>query len=315
MYVRWCFEMSQNAHIERFKDVSNSSRVRGEGHDYHWAVEGDMGHHLKAELLEERVSEPLDFLKAKSVGLVEAIAENVLSQPSVSTQPPRAELATGNIILTIPAADLCHMDNQESLLSIWNKMMNAIARLAAIRATFTRPQRMVADVQTSNGWMHAGYLVMHHLESMTEMIDVQSLQDNGLCGAIHDLGLRQHQSEREFPPHTTKTNHSRWSVYVNETVLGIPRDKGHNALSLGLRKKRIRDYIENRAQLKDWEVFTSLETYLQLQEAFGWKAFTEIFSEYQNMSELPDDNDSKMNLLAETFSHLVKKNVTPFSKA
>lgn len=36
------------------------------------------GHHLKAELLEERVSEPLDFLKAKSIGLVEAIAENVL---------------------------------------------------------------------------------------------------------------------------------------------------------------------------------------------------------------------------------------------
>ncbi|XP_074681920.1 TRPM8 channel-associated factor 2-like [Strix aluco] len=236
-------------------------------------------------------------------------------QPSVSTQPPRAELATGNIILTVPAADLCHMDNQESLLSIWNKMMNAIARLAAIRATFTRPQRMVADVQIPAGWMHAGYLVMHHLESMTEMIDVQSLQDNGLCGAIRDLSHRQHQSEREFPPHTTKTNHNRWSVYVNETVLGIPRDKGHNALSLGFRKKRIRDYIENRAQLKDWEVFTSLETYLQLQEAFGWEAFTEIFSEYQNMSELPDDNDSKMNLLAETFSHLVKKNVTPFSKA
>lgn len=40
------------------------------------------GHHLKAELLEERVSEPLEFLQAKSNGLVEAIAENVLKYMS-----------------------------------------------------------------------------------------------------------------------------------------------------------------------------------------------------------------------------------------
>lgn len=33
------------------------------------------------------------------------------------------------------------------------------------------------------------------------------------------------------------------------------------------------------------------------------------------MFEIPDDNDSKMNLWAETFSHLVKKNLTPFFKA
>ncbi|NWX39196.1 TCAF factor, partial [Steatornis caripensis] len=238
---------------------------------------------------------------------------------------PWAELATDNIILTVPAADVRHMDNPELLLSIWNKMMNAIARLAAIPATFPRPERMVADVQISHGklpvvtfpagWMHAGYPVLYHLESVPEMVDVLSLQANGLWGAIHELGHNQQQSEWEFPPHTTEATCNLWSVYVNETVLGIPRDKAHNALALELRKKRIQDYIENGAQLKDWEVFTALETYLQLQEAFGWEAFIQIFSEYQNMSEIPDDNDSKMNLWAETFSHLVKKNLTPFFNA
>ncbi|KAM6211134.1 LOW QUALITY PROTEIN: TRPM8 channel-associated factor 2-like [Sarcoramphus papa] len=232
--------------------------------------------------------------------------------PKESLYPaPWAELATENIILTVPAADVCHMDNPESLLSIWNKMMNAIARLAAIPATFPRPERMVADVQISHGWMHGGYPVMHHLESVTEMIDVQSLQANGLWGAIHELGHNQQQSEWEFPPRTAEAICNLWSVYVNETVLGIPRDKAHNALALKLRK-RIQDYIENGAQLKDWEVFTALETYLQLQEAFGWEAFIEIFSEYQNMSQLPD---SKMNVWAETSSWLVKKNWTPFFKA
>ncbi|NXL90449.1 TCAF factor, partial [Alectura lathami] len=231
---------------------------------------------------------------------------------------PWAELATENIILTVPAADVRHMDNPESLLSIWDIMMKAIARLASVPATFPRPERMVADVQISHGnsgWMHAGYPIMLHLKAVAELVDVQSLQANGLWGPIHELGHNQQQPKWEFPPHTTEATCNLWSVYVNETVLGIPRDKAHNALTVELRKKRIQEYIENGAQLKDWEVFTALETYLQLQEAFGWEAFTKIFSEYQSMSDVPDDNDSKMNLWAETFSSLVKKNLAPFFEA
>lgn len=33
------------------------------------------------------------------------------------------------------------------------------------------------------------------------------------------------------------------------------------------------------------------------------------------MPELPDDDDSKMNLRAETFSYLIRRNLTPFFKA
>ncbi|XP_055664625.1 TRPM8 channel-associated factor 2-like [Falco peregrinus] len=225
---------------------------------------------------------------------------------------PWAELATEDIILTVPAADVHHMNNPASLLSICNKMMYAIARLAVIPATFPRPERMVADVHISHGWMHAGNPVMHHLKSVTEVVGVRSLEANGLWGAIHELGHNQQQSE-QFSPHASKATCSLWSVYMNKTVLGIPKDKAHNALALELRKK-IRDYLENGSQLKYWEVFTALETYLQVQEAFDWEALIKYF-EYQNMSELPDDNDLKMNLWAETFSHLVKKNLTPFFKS
>jgi len=73
-------------------------------------------------------------------------------QSTICQYPPRwAELAMDNIILTVPAADVHHTDNPESLLSIWNMTLNAIARLTAIPATFPRPERMVADVQISHG--------------------------------------------------------------------------------------------------------------------------------------------------------------------
>ncbi|KAM9277698.1 LOW QUALITY PROTEIN: TRPM8 channel-associated factor 2-like [Cariama cristata] len=146
---------------------------------------------------------------------------------------PWAELATENIVLAVPAADVHCVANPESLLSIWNKMMNAITTLAAVSATFPRPERLVADVQIS----HSKYR----------------------CHSL--LGHNQHQSE-DFPPHTAKATCNLWSVYVKETVLGIPREKAHSALALELRKKRIQDYIEKGAQLKNWEVFTVPETYL-----------------------------------------------------
>lgn len=40
-----------------------------------------------------------------------------------------------------------------------------------------------------------------------------------------------------------------------------------------------------------------------------------IFTEYQRMTQIPEDNDSKMNLWAEKFSQQVNKNLAPFFKA
>lgn len=53
----------------------------------------------------------------------------------------------------------------------------------------------------------------------------------------------------------------------------------------------------------------------QLQEAFGWEAFIEIFFKYQEMPYIPRDKALKMNLWVEMFSQQVKKNLAPFFKA
>ncbi|XP_019337677.1 TRPM8 channel-associated factor 2 [Alligator mississippiensis] len=228
---------------------------------------------------------------------------------------PWAELAVDNVILTVPADSVRQIQNPETLLSIWDLSMKAVAELAAIPATFPRPERIVADVQISAGWMHAGYPVMVHLESVTGMTDVQSIKTKGFWGPIHELGHNQQQEGWEFPPHTTEATCNLWPVYVHETVLGIPRDKAHEALKPEKREQRIQNYINNGAQLKGWNSFTALETYLQLQEAFGWEAFIEIFFKYQEMPYIPRDKALKMNLWVEMFSQQVKKNLAPFFKA
>ncbi|XP_030394135.1 TRPM8 channel-associated factor 2-like isoform X2 [Gopherus evgoodei] len=225
---------------------------------------------------------------------------------------PWAELATENIILTVSADSIRHIENPEPLLTLWDQIMMAIAELAAAPAKFPRPERIVTDVQISAGWMHAGYPIMGHLDSVKEMVNVEHMRATGLWGPIHELGHNQQRAGWEFPPHTTEATCNLWSVYVHEKVLGIPRDRAHQALQPQCRKQRITGYLEKGAQLKDWSVWTALETYLQLQEGFGWEPFILLFSDYQKMSNIPKDNPSKMNLWAEKFSRQVNKNLAPF---
>ncbi|XP_025047063.1 TRPM8 channel-associated factor 2 isoform X3 [Alligator sinensis] len=228
---------------------------------------------------------------------------------------PWAELATENLILTVPADNIRHVENPEPLLTLWDQITWAIATLAAAPAKFPRPERIVTDVQISAGWMHAGYPIMGHLDSVKEMVNVEHMRTTGLWGPIHELGHNQQRAGWEFPPHTTEATCNLWSVYVHEKVLGIPRNKAHEALRPACRKERIKGYLEEGAQLKDWSVWTALETYLQLQEGFGWEPFIALFSEYQKILTIPKDNPSKMNMWAQKFSLQVNKNLAPFFMA
>uniref|UniRef100_A0A6J0V0M5 TRPM8 channel-associated factor homolog isoform X1 n=2 Tax=Pogona vitticeps TaxID=103695 RepID=A0A6J0V0M5_9SAUR len=228
---------------------------------------------------------------------------------------PWAELETANIILTVPSDEARKMDDPETLLSTWARMMKAVAELASIPLVFPRPERIVTDVQISAGWMHSGYPVMANVRAIQEIVDVQAFHTKGIWGPIHELGHNQQNRGWNFPPHTTEATCNLWSVYVNETVLNIPRGKAHSELRPDVRKKRIEKYIQEGAQLENFEEFTALEPYLQLQEAFGWEPYKHLFAEYQKMTSVPTDNKSKMNLWAEKFSQAVSKNLAPFFQA
>ncbi|XP_008050580.1 TRPM8 channel-associated factor 2 isoform X2 [Carlito syrichta] len=177
---------------------------------------------------------------------------------------PWGELATDNIILTVPTTNLQALEDPEPVLHLWDKMMQAVARLGAEPFPFRRPERIVADVQISAGWMHSGYPIMCHLESVQELISEAGMRSKGLWGPIHELGHNQQRHGWEFPPHTTEATCNLWSVYVHETVLGIPRAQAHPALSPPKREKRIKDHLGKGAPLCNWNVWTALETYLQV---------------------------------------------------
>uniref|UniRef100_A0A3B4AWN7 Peptidase M60 domain-containing protein n=1 Tax=Periophthalmus magnuspinnatus TaxID=409849 RepID=A0A3B4AWN7_9GOBI len=228
---------------------------------------------------------------------------------------PWAELEFENIILTVPSEVVRSLESPDELAALWDRIMRAIADLAAIPPTFKRKERFVCDVQISHGWMHAGYPIMAHKSPAAEMVSVKHMTTNGLWGPIHELGHNQQRGCWEFPSHTTEATCNLWSVYVHETVLHIPRGKAHEQMVLERRNKRAENYANNGKQLNEWDMWIALETYMQLQETFGWEAFKLVFAAYHNMSGFPSDNKGKMNLYCVIFSETVGMNLTRFFKA
>ncbi|XP_047737003.1 TRPM8 channel-associated factor 2 isoform X2 [Hyalella azteca] len=228
---------------------------------------------------------------------------------------PWAELAADNIILTLPSSFIRDLDDPRPVLQLWNEIMRHVARLSAIPEQFPRPERIVADVQISAGSMHSGYPIMVHDTSAKEMVDLERISSVGLWGFIHELGHNQQNSKWEICPHTTEATCNLWSIYVHEKVLNVPSHRAHGCLAAEKRRQRIEEHVGKGASLSTWHVWTCLETYLQLQEAFGWDAFIEVHRLYHGMEETGSSNESKMNTYAQVFSNQVKKNLAPFFAA
>ncbi|KAM9812995.1 TRPM8 channel-associated factor homolog isoform 1-T2 [Syngnathus typhle] len=228
---------------------------------------------------------------------------------------PWAELEFENIILTVPSDVVRNLDRPDLLAAFWDAIMKGIADLAAKPHKFPRKERFVADVQISYGWMHAGYPIMMHKASANALVNLELAKTEGLWGPIHELGHNQQRDPWEFRPHTTECTCNIWSVYINEEVLGISREKAHGDVTAEKRKKRLEEFVKGGRQLSKWEMWVALETYLQLQERFGWDAFKKVFATYLKITEYPKDNNGKMNLYAETFSKTVGMNLCGFFKA
>ncbi|CAM9353029.1 unnamed protein product [Lampetra fluviatilis] len=228
---------------------------------------------------------------------------------------PWSELACDSLILTVPSEAARGLADPESLMRLWDRMMGAIAYLAAEPHPSARPERIVVDEQISHGWMHAGYPIMVHRGSIPKLLNEEEMRAEGMWGPLHELGHNRQRPAWNFPPHTTEATNNLFAVYVHEEVLGVVRARAHPDLRPAERERRLRDHVDAGSPIGAWTVFTCLETYLQLQEAFGWDPFVQLFGDYQRAASTPSTMEAKMSEWAERFSRCVGRNLGPFFSA
>jgi hypothetical protein len=227
---------------------------------------------------------------------------------------PWAEFVSDSFTFTVPSTSIRTLDDPSALMDMWTSVLNAQADLSGVPHARPRAERFVLDRQISAGWMHSGYPIMGPIAAVDELIDASLVQSVGAWGPFHELG-HNHQWREFVLPGTTEGNVNLWSVHTSETVFGIDRGVAHSALDPAARAQRIADYVAGGADFwADWSVWTALETYLQLQEAFGWQPFSDLFTVYYYT--LPENagltDQENIEAFALEYARIVDRDLGPF---
>lgn len=228
---------------------------------------------------------------------------------------PWAEIASGKIIVTVPSAHIRILDDPEALMRVWDEVADAAADLAARPRDRDRPERFVADVQISAGYMHSGYPIMTHLDAADDMVSVAALR-KGTWGLYHELG-HHHQSADWTFGGTGEVTVNLFSMYIIEKVCNVRHGQTHEAFKN--RERSIGVHLAQGAPFEKWksDPFLALYMYCQLEEAFGWDTFKKVFAEYRDLpkEERPKTDEQKRDQWMVRFSRAVGKNLGPFFQA
>lgn len=229
---------------------------------------------------------------------------------------PWAELESDRFVVTLPSELVRSLVDPTPVLALWDDVLDASADLAAIPHARPRAERFVVDRQIGAGYMHSGYPIMAHLDGGPMVLDTAAIEAAGSWGPFHEIG-HNHQWGDWVLPGTIESSVNLWSVYVSEEVFGVPRAAAHPALVAEERAKRTAAYLAAGAKLEDWQVWTALETYLELQEGFGWGPFKAVFAEYQTLSlaDAPKDDAERIDEFCLRFGKAVGHDLGPFFTA
>jgi hypothetical protein len=238
-------------------------------------------------------------------------------EQSRSRPAPWAELESPKVILTIPSSAIRAMDDPVPLMEFWVHVLDACAELAARPVERERPERYVADVQIGAGYMHSGYPIMTHTDVAPLVVDTQKLVTQGSWGHFHEMG-HNHQSGDWTFDGTGEVTVNLFSLYVIDRCCHLS-DPGHPAIAPDARAKKIAEHLAAGAPFERWQSdpFLALIMYMQLQEAFGWEAYRQVFAEYRDLpdAQRPQSDDEKRDQWLVRFSRTVGRNLGPFFQA
>jgi len=233
---------------------------------------------------------------------------------------PWAELASSKIILTAPSSVVRKLDDPQALMRFWDAVADADADLAGRPHTRVRPERYVADVLISAGYMHAGYPIMTHLDAAAIMVDRERMLREGAraCwGLFHELGHNHQNPDWTFAG-TGEVTCNLFTLYALDSVVGVSPDE-QERFTRGAIREEFAAHRRAGAPFATWKSkpFLALLMYVQLQRAFGWDAFKRVFAEYRALpkSERPADDAEKRDQWLMRFSRTVNRDLGPFFEA
>ena len=232
---------------------------------------------------------------------------------------PWAEIEGRNMIVTTDSREVRDLDNPAAVARVWDRVLHLNAELAAWPSPVRlRPERFVVDRQISNGYMHAGYPLMAHLDQQTNLVNVEHLRSECNWGFYHEVG-HNHQSPDWTFDGTGEVTVNLFTLYVYEFLCGIvPTDRFPGA-DKSYAEEIALHYDFDDPDFEQWKrhPLLALIMYEQMQEEFGWEAYRSVFATYRALpdTERPRNDDEKRDQWLVRFSRQVGRNLGPFFEA
>lgn len=204
---------------------------------------------------------------------------------SIRHQPaPWAELESDKVILTIPSSEIRTLDDPATLLAFWDKIADQDAQLTGIPAKRRSAERFCADVQLCAGWMHAGYPIMIPDVTARDIVNLDRLKTKGDWGFFHELGHNHQNGDWTFNG-TGEVTVNFFTLYNMEHACGIPpRQTRMGEENI---QRAVRSWVEKGKSHDDWcrDPFLALETFVRIQQTYGWDAFERLFADYRTLKK------------------------------
>jgi hypothetical protein len=224
---------------------------------------------------------------------------------------PWAELGNSKVILTVPSKLIRDLDDPTALMKFWDDVRDCYADLGQ-RPPNRRPERMVVDVNISNGYMHSGYPIMMETFGQADknVVDLEALKGdprkNG-WGLWHELGHNHQQADWTFSG-TTEVTCNLFSLFVCEKFSKKKTALAEEELA------KLKEYSEKKLTWKSWgdKPFHGLLFYQTVIDEFGWEPFRKVFAEYRDLApaDRPKDDQAKRDQWLIRFSKALGRNLT-----
>ena len=232
---------------------------------------------------------------------------------------PWAEIAGRNMIVTTPASEVRSLDDPAAVAETWDRILDLNAELAAWPSPARlRRERFVVDRQISQGYMHSGYPIMAHLDQQTNLVDVEHMRSAGNWGIFHEVG-HNHQNRDWTFDGTVEVTVNLFTLYVYEFLCGKPVGESYREWADPHSQAMIARYDFDNPDFELWkrEPALALYMYIQMQEAFGWEAYRQVFATYRALSkaERPKSDDEVRDQWLMRYSRQVGRNLGPFFEA
>jgi hypothetical protein len=233
---------------------------------------------------------------------------------------PWAELATDNIVLTVPAYRIRNLSDPVKLMQFWDEVMNADADLAAMPLKRKHQEHIVIDNDVAYGYMFTTLdkIVAPDDQSCEWMLNESFIRGHGSWGTFHELGHR-HQYWPFEDGSTQEVTVNLYTMYVYDKVLhkGMYNHEGMEDKDKVM--KVIKNYLDNDPTFNKWrnDPFLALSMYIQIINAFGWDAIKAVNTTYRTMpkDQFPNTPQQKIDVRFITLCKATNSNLTHFFEA